>query len=51
MLAQDRSSHELNDEIEETYEYTPAGLIKVDIVNVTRGYQRSYVLGAPVRVA
>lgn len=50
-FAQTRSSQELNDEIEETYEYTTAGLIKVDITNVTRGYQRSYVLGAPVRVA
>jgi hypothetical protein len=42
-----RHHYEMSEDIEETYEYLPTGLIKVDIENLSRGYRKSYVLGAP----
>lgn len=41
-----RGSTELQEEIAESYEYTPSGLIRVAIENRTRGYKREYVLGS-----
>jgi hypothetical protein len=41
----DRAGNVLGQEIVETYEYEPSGIIRVDIENRTSGYKRSYVLG------
>lgn len=41
-----RGPSELQEEIVETYEYTPSGLIRIAIENRTRGYRREYVLGS-----
>lgn len=40
-----RSDSILGQEILETYEYAPSGMIKVAIENRTSGYRREYVLG------
>jgi molecular chaperone DnaK (HSP70) len=40
-----RAATELGQEIVETYEYSPTGMIKVRIENRTSGYEREYVLG------
>jgi molecular chaperone DnaK (HSP70) len=41
-----RTAQPLSDEIAETYTYERDGTIAVDIENRTRGYRRSFVLGA-----
>ncbi|HEY2405823.1 MAG TPA: Hsp70 family protein [Polyangiaceae bacterium] len=43
--------HDLSEEILERYHYGRDGTVTVTIQNQTRGYQRSFVLGAPFELA